>query len=61
MNIEFILHSWERYPGDEKYDSLHLLNFGQRFIVVRNGNGESYQIVDLLTRFRIIIPMALLK
>ncbi len=61
MNIEFMLHSWDHYPGDEKYDSIPVINFGQRFLVVRNGNAESYRIVDLLTRFRIIIPMKLLQ
>ena len=51
MNIEFMLHSWDHYPGDEKYDSVPVINFGQRFLVVRNGDAESYHILDLLTKF----------
>ena len=60
MNIEWQLATYGLYPGDEKFDSKPVVEFGQRFIAQRIRNKKSYHISDIWTEFQVNISMDLL-
>ena len=60
MNIEWLLATYGRYLGDEKFSPEPVEEFGQRFIARKIRNKKAYHILDIRTNFEINVPTELL-